>query len=200
MPVETSRPNGGTVEVLNADIQGGTLNTLNGGTLETAGSSILDGSTKDGLTLSQGSTYTGNTGTVTSVLGTITNHGTIQLVGGSNTNGYLGLNANTTLNGGGTVTISYNGSESGAAYIEQNAANLNLTNINNSIDGTGVIGNGGLTLVNQSGGTIDANRLEVVFHSSRRGVPCMTGVESRYFLRTNRHPLARVPMLLGVED
>jgi len=148
---------GGTVEVVNADIQGGTLNTLNGGTLETVGSSILDGSTNGALTLSKGSTYTGNTGTVTSVLGTITNNGTILLIGGSNANGYLGLNANTTLNGGGTVTLSYNGSESGAAYIQQNAGGLTLTNVNNTIDGTGVIGNGGLTLVNQSGGTIDAN-------------------------------------------
>jgi hypothetical protein len=149
--------NGGTVEVVNANIQGGTLNTLNGGTLETVGSSMLDGSTKGALTLSKGSTYTSNTGTVTSVLGTITNHGTIQLIGGSNANAFLGLNANTTLNGGGKLTLAYNGSEAGAAYIQQNASNLTLTNVNNTIAGTGFIGNGGLTLVNQSGGTIDAN-------------------------------------------
>jgi len=149
--------NGGTVEVVNADIQGGTLNTLNGGTLETAGSSILDGSTNGALTLSKGSTYTGNPGTATSILGTITNNGTFQLTGGNNANSVLGLNANTTLNGGGTVNLAFNGNGSGSAYIQQNAGGLTLTNVNNSIQGTGIIGNGGLALVNESSGKIDAN-------------------------------------------
>ena len=149
--------NGGTVEIVNADIQGGTLNTLNGGTLETAGSSTLDGKTNGALTLSKGSAYTGGPGTATLVLGTITNKGNFQMIGGSNANTILGLSANATLNGGGTVTLAYNGSGAGNAFIEQNAGGLTLTNVNNSIVGTGIIGNGGLTLVNQPAGTIDAN-------------------------------------------
>jgi hypothetical protein len=153
----TITANGGTVEVVNADIQGGTLNTLNSGTLETVGSSILDGKTNGALILTKGSTYTGNPGTTTSILGTITNNGNFLLTGGSNANTILGLSASTMLNGGGTITLAYNGSGSGAAYIEQNAANLTLTNVNNTIAGTGVIGNGALTLINQSKGTIDAN-------------------------------------------
>jgi fibronectin-binding autotransporter adhesin len=149
--------NGGTVEIVNADVQGGTLNTLNGGTLETAGTSILDGSTNGALTLSKTSTYTGNPGTVTSILGTITNNGNFQMTAGNNANTLFQLDGNTTLSGGGTVTLAYNGNGSGAAYILQNAGGLTLTNVNNTIEGTGIIGNGGLTLINKSGGKIDAN-------------------------------------------
>ena len=147
---------GGTVAVVNATVQGGTLNANNGGILETAGTATLDGMTQGALTLSAGSTYISNPGTNTNVLGTITDKGNIQVIGGSNANTILGLNANTTLNGGGTVTLAYNGSGAGAAYIEQNAGGLTLTN-QDTIQGAGVIGNGGLTLVNAKGGTLFAN-------------------------------------------
>jgi hypothetical protein len=148
--------NGGTVEI-SATVQSGTLNSLNGGTLETAGGATLDGSTNGALTLSKGSTYTGNPGTTTNVLGTITNHGNFHMIGGSNANTVFGLSGSTTLNGGGTVTLAYNGNGNGAAYILQNAGGLTLTNVDNTIQGTGIIGDGGLALVNQSKGKIDAN-------------------------------------------
>jgi hypothetical protein len=49
-----------TVELLgNTVVQGGTLNTLSGGTLGSFGTATLDGSTQGSLTLSSGSTYTG---------------------------------------------------------------------------------------------------------------------------------------------
>ena len=47
-----------TVELLNATVQGGTLNNASGGTLETVSSAELDGSTQGALTISTGSTYT----------------------------------------------------------------------------------------------------------------------------------------------
>ena len=149
--------NGGTVEIASATIAGGTLNSINGGSLETVGNSVLDGSTEGALTLSKGSTYNDGPGTTTAILGTITNNGDMVITGGNNSNAVLGLNGNTTLNGGGTVTLAYNGSEAGSGIIQQNASNLTLTNVNNTIAGTGIIGNGGLTVINQAKGVIDAN-------------------------------------------
>ena len=47
----------------------------------------------------------------------------------------------------------------GNAILEQAAGGLTLTNVNNTIQGDGIIGNNGLTLVNQAGGTINANSM-----------------------------------------
>ena len=148
--------NGGTVQVSGTTIQGGTLNTLNGGTLEAVGTSTLDGSTQGALTLSTGSTYTGGTSTTTNVLGAIVNNGNMEFTGGSNANSFLNITGNTTLSGGGTVTLAYNGSGAGAAYIQQSGGSFILTN-ESTIQGAGVIGNGGLTVINDPGATIDAN-------------------------------------------
>jgi hypothetical protein len=68
----------------------------------------------------------------------------------------LDLNANTTLTGGGKVTLAV-ASGGGNAYIEQNTGGLTLTNTNNTIEGSGIIGNGGLTVVNSTGGTISSD-------------------------------------------
>src|SRR4029077_8936930 len=113
-------------------------------------------STKGALTLSTGSTYTSDFNTTTNILGTINNNGNIQLNGGSATNTAPNLAANTTLQGlGGTVTLSSTTTGGGAAYIQGNGQTL--TNTNNVIQGAGIIGNGSLALVNQAGGTINAN-------------------------------------------
>src|SRR5260370_28764551 len=45
---------------------------------------------------------------------------------------------------------------SGAVFIEQSGGTFTLTN-GSTIQGAGVIGNGGLTVVNGAGGIIDAN-------------------------------------------
>jgi hypothetical protein len=45
----------------------------------------------------------------------------------------------------------------GSAFIQQGVGGVTLTNTNDIIQGTGIIGNGGLTLVNQPGGTLFAN-------------------------------------------
>ncbi len=144
---------GSTVQVTNSEIVGGTLNN-NGGTLETIGNSILNGTTTDGLTIN--GAYTAGPNTQTHVLGTITNGGSMQITGGNNSNAYLILDANTTLQGTGMVTLAYNGSGVGAGYIQQNIGGLTLTN-ETTIQGAGVIGNGGLTVINAAGATIDAN-------------------------------------------
>jgi len=147
--------NGGTVQFLGgAVIQGGTL-TNNGGTLGTPAGYVatLDGNTQGPLTLT--GTYTSDLGTQTALLGTINNNKNLQLNGGSGTNSFLVVGDNVTLQGGGTVTMSTAGG-GGSALIQQAAGGLTLTNVNNTIQGSGFIGNNGLTLVNQAGGTINA--------------------------------------------
>ena len=156
----TANGSAAVVQLVEADIQGGTLNTVNGGTMgiPTGYSATLDGSTSAGaLTLSSGSTYTGQTNTVTNVLGTIDNNGSFQFNSSSDANAFLNLGANTTLQGGGKGTVILNtaAANGGYAYIQGNG--FTLTNTNNIIEGDGIIGNGSLALVNQSGAVIDAN-------------------------------------------
>src|SRR6266436_6749425 len=149
--------NGGTVQMINATVQGGTLNAVSGGTLETLGgfSATLDGSNAGALTISSNTTYTSDFNSQTALLGTITNNGNIQVNGGGGTNSFLFAGSNVTLQGGGTVTLSTTSSGGGNAIIEQSVGGLTLTNVNNTIQGEGIIGNNGLTLVNKA--TIDAN-------------------------------------------
>ena len=71
------------------------------------------------------------------------------LTAGSNANTYLNLYNSGTLDGNGTLTLAYNGSGAGVSYIEQAAGGVTLTN-KSTIDGAGVIGNGGLALDRKS--------------------------------------------------
>jgi hypothetical protein len=88
--------------------------------------------------------------------GAISNAGQMTINGGNGTNSALTLGNSTTLSGGGTITLnSPQTNGGGAAFIQGNGTTL--TNTNNVIQGFGIIGNGTLALVNQSGGTIDAN-------------------------------------------
>ena len=75
------------VQLINATIQGGTLNNASGGTLDSVSSAELDGSTQGALTISTGSTYTASDGTTTYLLGSIVNKGLIQQNGGNGQNG-----------------------------------------------------------------------------------------------------------------
>jgi hypothetical protein len=146
---------GGAV-LSNSTIQGGTLNTTNGGTMGTnpGSGSTLDGSTYGALTISAGSTYTNGNDSFLLTLGTIANNGNIAVNAAGN-NSIFGLRANTTLNGNGTVSLSSTGA--GFAILEQGSDGLTLTNAGNTIQGAGIIGDGGLTVNNQAGGVIDAN-------------------------------------------
>jgi len=158
---------GGTIEVNGANsvvqfvngatIQGGTLTTVNSGTLGVPNTSItLDGSTEGALTISPGSVYNGALNTNTSLVGAIDNLGTIQLLAGSANNTEVTVVSPTTLQGGGTVTLN-SGDNNGQVYIETSTAGTTLTNVDNLIQGYGVIGNSGLVFVNQTAGTVDAN-------------------------------------------
>jgi hypothetical protein len=140
--------NGGTVNVTTA-ITGGTLNSINGGTLQTP---VDSSATLNGVTISTGTTFINRSDSVLLVSGTITNNGVIQLDAATFTS-FLEVKANTTLLGG-TVTMAEG---SGTPSIQAAAAGLTLTNSSTStIQGAGVIGNTGpLTLVNN--GTVNAN-------------------------------------------
>ena len=86
-----------------------------------------------------------------STTGTINNSGTIALEStGSSTS--LEASGNVTLTGGGTVTMS----NSSGNLIDEATSNSTLTNVNNTIEGSGDIGDNGLSLNNQS--AIDANQ------------------------------------------
>ena len=140
---------------MNATIIGGALTATNGGTFNQGvnGTSVtLDGLTAGPLTISSGTTWNTGNNSNTYVQGSIVNDGAIAVTAGSNSNSVLNLQANTTLSGGGTVTLG-SADGTGAAYIVQGPGGLTLTNADNTIQGYGVIGNGGLTVVNQAAGT-----------------------------------------------
>ncbi|HUO29407.1 MAG TPA: hypothetical protein VMU80_09330 [Bryobacteraceae bacterium] len=112
-----------------------TLNFANGGVLAIAGNTITN------------SNSTGSGGIVLNSTGSAT-----ELIVGS-----FGV----TLTGGGTVTLS----NSGSNYIFGAAGTDVLTNVDNTIQGSGKIGNGQMGLVN--GGTIDANQsTSLTIHTS----------------------------------
>jgi fibronectin-binding autotransporter adhesin len=149
---------GSSVQLLGSTvIQGGTL-TNSGTFLGTPGghAASLDGSTGAGAVTING-TYTSDLNTNTYLLGTITNQGNIQINGGNGNNTTLFMGNNVTLQGGGTVTLATIASGGGIASIQQAVGGLTLTNVDNTIQGSGIIGQNNLTLVNQAGGTINAN-------------------------------------------
>jgi hypothetical protein len=120
----------------------------------------LDGSTGAGAVTINGS-YTNAFGSTTYLAGSIVNNaaqnGNILVNGGSGYDGTLQVPGSATLSGGGTVTLNTdNSGYGGYAYLSlPNTASM-LSNVDNTIQGTGIISNNG-TLINETGGTIDAN-------------------------------------------
>ncbi len=141
---------GGGSVTLSAIIQGGTLRNT-GGTLGTlAGSGAkLDGANEGPLTI-QGTYSAINSST--QVSGTIINQGDIR-VAGSHGTVYTDF-AGATLQGGGTVTL-----DGPAAFLQMNLGTT-ITNVDNTVQGTGTISSSGVlgeAFVNQAAGTILAN-------------------------------------------
>ncbi|MGH9703548.1 MAG: beta strand repeat-containing protein, partial [Candidatus Acidiferrales bacterium] len=154
----TANGNGSTVQLANGTIiQGGLLTTTLGGMLGTAASqtATLDGSTPSGTVTNQG-TYTGADNSTTLLVGTINNTGAFLIAAAGN-NTFLRATGAVTLMGGGTVTLTTSGG--GTAFINQSVGNSTLTNVDNSIEGKGQIGNNGLAFVNEISGVVDANVL-----------------------------------------
>jgi len=137
--------NGGIVNLNNTTVMGGTLNNVSG-TLRTSTIATLDGSTAAGAVTIQGTYIEGG---YTTLLGTINNQGTMQVLSG----GSLRLFGDTTLQGGGTVTLA------NSAVINALAPGTTLTNVDNTIQGAGGFSGLGavMQIINQAGGTILAN-------------------------------------------
>ncbi|MGA9145569.1 MAG: PEP-CTERM sorting domain-containing protein, partial [Candidatus Acidiferrales bacterium] len=136
-----------------SDIVGGSLGGPGGNVIlsGTGATATLDGSNSIGFgALTIKGTYTGDVETTTNVLGTINNLGNIQVNGGGSLDTHLSLLGNTTLQGGGTVTLADLGGP-GQLLIRTGAGGATLTNVDNTIQGTGQFF--GVTIVNQSGGT-----------------------------------------------
>jgi hypothetical protein len=139
--------------------KGGGLTLLNGGSftggINGSGTFKTDagatGTLKD-VTIFGGTTFTASNSATTDISGTVGGKGTLQVNGGGGTNGFLDLTGDTTLSGGGTVSLT-TAKAGGSAIVE--GAGLTLTNAGDVIQGTGTIGAGSLALSN--GGTIDAN-------------------------------------------
>jgi fibronectin-binding autotransporter adhesin len=142
---------GGVVVLANIVVNGGNLTTSASGVIQTAENNG-SGPTITNLQIAAGTTvYVPNSDVLTLGSGTITDNGTITL-GGSGNDTSLIIAGNTILAGLGTVTMSNNASNA----ILTNAGSATLTN-QETIQGSGNIGNNGLTLVNASIGIIDAD-------------------------------------------
>ena len=106
------------------------------------------------LQIGSGNTLTSGLNMELNVFGTqIINNGQFLLNGGGGTNSVLQLENNVTLSGTGALTLTVAGG-GGSSYIELGVSGVTLTN-QSTIQGTGVIGNNGLSLINS--GTVDAN-------------------------------------------
>ena len=140
----------------NADIQGGTLTTSTGGTIETLSGNAtwLDGKTDGTLTIV--GAYTGEDNSSTILAGTINNTGTILLAAAAN-NVNLRINYGVTLTGGGTLSMTETGA--GGQPTLENYNYGNLTNVNNVIRGTGqIVASNGWSFTNGPAGIINANQ------------------------------------------
>ncbi len=124
-------------------------NTINGGTLSTAGGGLIQASGNPTLnSVTNNGAYQIPNAMSTTIGGTFTNNGSVQL---QSTGNYVELIASgaVTLTGGGTVTMS----DSNFNLI---FGSTSLTNVNNTISGSGNIGNGSMAFTNQASGVVDA--------------------------------------------
>jgi DNA-binding IscR family transcriptional regulator len=146
--------NGGIVSLVGGSVQGGLLNNVSGtlGTLAVGNAIELDGSTAAGAVTIRG-TYTVDVGSTTILLGTINNQGNIHVNSGGLAT-HLALMGDTTLQGGGTVTLANNGGGGFSNISENGSTPPTLINADNTIQGTGAVDP---ILVNQAAGTVNAN-------------------------------------------
>ncbi len=128
------------------------------------------------LQLGSGNVLNFDPGTSLTINGTqIINAGAINVNGGGGTNTYLYLPTGVTLSGGGTLTLSTTAAGGGNAYLYLENG-VTLDNVNNTIQGEGLIYNNGTTIANEAGGTINANS---------GGSPLINGLLLEYGAVTN---------------
>jgi hypothetical protein len=154
--------NGGTVLLNGATVSGGILTTTGTGSILGEASALLDGLAHT-VTLSSGSSLQVPNNNTTLIQGTLTNNGTLTLnSAGNGTFLDLASGQNATLTGTGIVTLSNNSQN----FIQgASSASQTLTN-QQTIQGSGNIGNGQMTLVNS--GTINATMPPTLWPSMLR--------------------------------
>jgi len=149
--------NGGTILLRGHAVGGGTLNTDSGGVIETLNGQALGGATP--LTLAAGANIQFSASQA--LAGPVVNLTTLTLTGNSTTplTATLAIQGSATLSGGGSLLlVDAGGAGAGSTQvIAGGAAADTLDNIDNLISGTGQIGLGPLTVINEAAGTIRAS-------------------------------------------
>ena len=141
------------VSLESADISGGTLKTASGGAIDVgAGGAVFDGSAPASPIANSGNVSVLDSSTLL-LLGTIDNSGSVTLAStGDQTFMSIG-DGGAALTGGGKIILTSNGEDG----IESGGVGSpTLTNVNNTISGNGVLGDG-LNVINEADGVIDAN-------------------------------------------
>ena len=131
----------GSSEVVDATLQGG----------ETGQYSALFGSATLTDVVNQSSIMVENAGNLF-LNNSMTNEGDLS-IGGTNAATDLQIDEAVTLDGGGTVTLTH----SSLSRITDDDGGGVLTNVDNTIQGRGQVGIDAVQIINESGGTIDAN-------------------------------------------
>jgi fibronectin-binding autotransporter adhesin len=163
---------GGTIKSTGSDVQLQSGVIINGGTLTTSGTGLIDtingqSSTLENLT-NAGSYQVDNNATTT-LVGTITNNGNINLASTNNTTSLV-ASGSVSLAGSGTVTMTNNGANS--IYGATSGSTLTIGS-GQTVSGGGnigydpVIATPQLTLVNN--GVIDANQPTVLYIETSGG-------------------------------
>ena len=135
-------------------IVGGTLKTASGGEILVIGSNAtFDGSTP-GAPLANAGNATVQDGSTLTLLGTIDNSGTIKLDSTDDPTDLLVGSGGVALEGGGKIILTNDNNIEN--IIAGKAATDTLTNVNNTITGSGELGNGEMSLINEAKGVIDA--------------------------------------------
>jgi len=139
---------GSVVDLNGVTVNGGTLTTTSGGLMQAYGNAVLNG-----VTISSGSAvHVLDNNVVQLNTGTITNNGTINLDSAGNNTFLLILGGPVTLTGGGSVVLS----DHFQNFVQDTTGGTTLTNVNNTISGSGQIGNGNMSLINDAAGIVDA--------------------------------------------
>ncbi|MDQ2860567.1 MAG: hypothetical protein M3T55_07565 [Pseudomonadota bacterium] len=164
--------NGAVVYLEQVSISGGTLTSVGTGVIDIAvgnSNTVLDGSASPLIDKATINVFAGYiTGSHEATLkGAIVNSGVINVAGAGESGNQTNLivdPAGVTLTGAGSINLVAGVATqrgAGTAQIVGAGAGSVLTNVDNTIAGTGGIGAGGLTVINQ--GVIDANAAKALF-------------------------------------
>ncbi|MEM7624734.1 MAG: hypothetical protein AAF333_03810 [Planctomycetota bacterium] len=153
---------GGTIETVGAGNEirlTANVNLTGGDLIASAGSSIesLASQTVNLIDVNVAGTHNVGNNTDLVLTGTYTNAGTTTL-NPDTTNSDLRINGDVTLNGGGTLLLNPTTGTGGTSIVNDGGGVQNrLTNVDNTIRGSGNLGQNSISLTNRAGGTVLAD-------------------------------------------